>query len=287
VRSGAKILGVLAIFGEDVEDPQDILIALLTGIAAQVGQYLERRRAEELEIELGRTKEQFVALITHELRNPLAAIVGYSHLLLDDASSLIPEHRHDLELICRNADRMAALIDDLLDLGQLESGNFRLHLQPVDLCQIAQEALTGAHTTARGKHLDINCHLPPHAVVDGDAIRLRQIIDNVLGNAVKYTPDGGRITINVAHGQERITCTVADSGIGIPAAEHDRLFTRFYRTSNAVASGTPGSGLGLAVTRALVELHHGTIDYTSALGQGTTFTIALPPHRNNKGAHTP
>jgi PAS domain S-box-containing protein len=279
VRSGTKILGVLAFFGEDIEDPQDILIALLTGIAAHVGQYLERRRAEELEVELARTKEQFVAVITHELRNPLAAIVGYSQLLLSDADDVADQHRHDLQLIGRNAERMAALIDDLLDLGQLESGNFRLHLQAVDLCQVVREALDAAHTAAYAKHLRVAGDLPRQAVVEGDATRLRQIIDNLLSNAVKYTADGGRVTVAVACHEPRIVCTVADTGIGIPTAEHERLFTRFYRTSNAVASGNPGTGLGLAVTKALVEHHHGTIDYTSSPGQGTTFTIALPSHQ--------
>lgn len=278
VRSGTNILGVLAFFGEDIEDPQDILIALLTGIAAHVGQYLERRRAEELEVELARTKEQFVAVITHELRNPLAAIVGYSHLLLSDTVDVTHQHRNDLELIGRNAERMAALIDDLLDLGQLESGNFRLHLQPVNLCQVVREALDAAHTAAHGKHLHLFYDLAARAVVDGDATRLRQIVDNVLSNAVKYTPDGGRVTVTVTCHEQRVVCTVADTGIGIPTDEHERLFTRFYRTSNAVASGTPGSGLGLAVTKALVEHHHGTIDYTSSPGQGTTFTVALPTH---------
>jgi signal transduction histidine kinase len=108
----------------------------------------------------------------------------------------------------------------------------------------------------------------------------------VLRNAVKYTPDGGRITVTITCQGTAVACTVADTGIGIPAAEHDRLFTRFYRTSNAVASGIPGSGLGLAVAKALVEHHHGTIDYCSSPGQGTTFTIGLPRHPDPGPAST-
>ena len=291
VRSGTTNLGVLAFFGEEIEDPADILISLLTGIAAQLGQYLERRRAEELEVELARTKEHFIAVITHELRNPLAAVVGNAHLMLDDAAHLPPEHRDSVEVMARNAERMSGLIDDLLDHRQLESGQFALHLELVDLCEVLQEALGDLQSAADVKRLAFSASLPPDAIVNGDRTRLRQVADNLIGNAVKYTPAGGRITITVATQDDRITCTITDTGIGIPPTEHHRIFTPFYRATTALASDRPGSGLGLAVTKALVEHHHGTIHYTSDGTHGTTFTVTLPKtctptaHDINQGRH--
>lgn len=285
VRSGDKTLGVLAFFGEDIEDPKDILISLLTGVAAQVGQYLERRRAEELEVELARTKEHFIAVITHELRNPLAAVVGYGDLLRADADDLDPEQQDNLEAICRNAQRMSDLIDDLLDHRQLESGQFTLHLKPVVLGDVIDEALNAIRPAADAKHLTITADLPASAVVNGDAVRLRQIADNLLSNAVKYTPDEGRISVTIIRHGHHVTCTISDTGIGIPPAERHRVFTPFYRATTAVASDRPGTGLGLAVTKALIEHHHGTIDYTSDGTHGTTFTITLPsapPLRPNR-----
>jgi PAS domain S-box-containing protein len=276
IRSGTKNLGVLAFFGEEVEDPQDTLTSLLTGIAAQVGQYLERRRAEELEIELARTKEHFIAVITHELRNPLAAVAGNAHLLVEDADTLPPEHRDGVEAISRNVERMSVLIDDLLDHRQLESGQFALHVQPVDICQVLQEAVDGIRTVAEAQRLTITTDLPPRAIVPGDPTRLRQIADNLVGNAVKYTPEGGQVTVGVELHDDHLTCTFTDTGIGIPPAERHRIFTPFYRATTAVASHQPGTGLGLAVTKALVERHGGTIDYTSDGAYGTTFTMTLP-----------
>ena len=276
VRSGTTNLGVLAFFGEDIEDPAEILMSVLTGIAAQLGQYLERRRAEELEIELARTKEHFIAVITHELRNPLAAVVGNAHLMLDDADVLPPDHRDSIEVIGRNAERMAGLIDDLLDHRQLESGQFALHLEPVDLRAVLQDAIDEIQAAADAKRLTIIADSPPDATVSGDPTRLRQIADNLIGNAVKYTPHGGRITIAVATEDDHLTCTITDTGIGIPPAERHRMFTPFYRATTAVASDRPGTGLGLAVTKALIEHHHGTIDYTSDGAHGTSFTVTLP-----------
>ena len=280
IRSGATTLGVLAFFGDDIEDPEDTLIALLTGIAAHVGQYLERRRSEELEVELAQTKEHFVAVINHELRNPLAAVVGYTHLLLGDPD-LQTEHHRTVEAICRNADRMSALIDDLLDFSQLESGRFRLHLQPVDLSVVLNEAVHGLQAAAERKHLSVTTDLASPAVIEGDNARVRQILDNVLSNAVKYTPAGGRVDVTMSTGGQHVVCTVADSGIGIPRADQDKIFTRFFRATTAVASGTPGTGLGLAVTKTLVEAHHGTISYTSDGKTGTTFTVTFPRHMDN------
>lgn len=275
VRSGARTLGVLAFFGEEIEDPKDILVSLLTGIAAQVGQYLERRRAEELEVELARTKEHFIAVVTHELRNPLAAVLGYGNLMRGD-EQLNADHHDDVEGICRNAERMSTLIDDLLDHQQLSLGRFALHPEILDLRDIVDEALDAIRAAADAKDQTVASSLAPRAFVNGDPGRLRQVVDNLLSNAVKYTPNGGRISVHLTVHDETVSCAITDTGIGIPADEKRRMFTPFYRATTALASDSPGTGLGLSVTKALIEHHHGSIDYTSDGGHGTTFTVTLP-----------
>jgi PAS domain S-box-containing protein len=278
LSTGRHVLGALCVYGDRVEDPEDTLLALLSGLAAQIGQYVERRRAEELAIELARTKDEFLAMVTHELRNPLAAITGTAILLADELDDLTPdERRHYLRLITRNAERLSVMAEDLLDLARLESGHLAINAVATDLCAIIHQAAQAA-TPLDDKNLTITVRLPEHLELHADPNRLRQVADNLLSNAVKYTPAGGTVTITAAADDtgERITWTVTDTGIGIPAAERPRLFRRFYRASTALDQRIPGTGLGLVIARTIVERHHGTITLADRDGPGTTFVIELP-----------
>jgi signal transduction histidine kinase len=286
VRSGNRILGVLAVFGDTVEDPSDALTGLLGGLAAHIGQYLERRRAEELAVALARATDELVALVTHELRSPLAAITTYAEILADETADRLDEgQRRDLDTIRRNAARLSTLINDLLDLARLESGDVSIDLHPLDLCALIREAAETVQTAARAKGLTLSLDLPPHAVVHGDADRLRQVADNMLSNAVKYTPDGGQVSVSVT-ADDPVEWAVTDTGIGIPPAERHRLFGRFYRASNAQTQRIPGTGLGLAITRTILQRHHGTITLGDHHGPGTTFLITLPVHPRLSPTHT-
>ncbi|MBG0567996.1 sensor histidine kinase [Actinoplanes aureus] len=276
--TGRHILGALCIYGDRAEDPEDTLMSLLSGLAAQVGQYVERRRAEELTIELARTKDEFLAMVTHELRNPLAAITGTAALFNDDLDELTrDEQREYLQIITRNAERLSIMAEDLLDLARLESGHLAINATATDLCTVIEQAVHAA-TPAEDKQLTIALHLPEQLELYADPHRLRQVADNLIGNAIKYTPAGGTITITASSDdvEQNIRWTVADTGIGIPAAERPRLFRRFYRASTALDLRIPGTGLGLVITRAIVERHHGTITLAEHHGPGTTFTVDLP-----------
>jgi len=279
LSTGRRTLGALCVYGDRVEDPEDTLLALLSGLAAQVGQYLERRRAEELTVELARTKDEFLTMVTHELRNPLSVITSTAALFDDELDELTGEQQRGyLRIIARNAQRLAVMADDLLDLARLESGHLAMDPTATDLCDVIAQAVQAHAAPAAGKRLAIVLNLPEQLDLHADPQRLRQVADNLLSNAIKYTPAGGTITITAGldgTGQT-ITWTIADTGIGIPQAEQSRLFRRFYRASTAVAKRIPGTGLGLVITRTIIECHHGTITLAQHSGPGTTFTIELP-----------
>ncbi|MGK5681663.1 ATP-binding protein [Actinoplanes sp. URMC 104] len=277
--TGRHTLGALCVYGDRAEDPEDTLLGLLTGLAAQVGQYLERRRAEELAIELARTKDEFVAMVTHELRNPLAVITATAALFTDELDGLTrDEQRNYLNVIARNAERLSIMAEDLLDLARLEAGRLSIDPVPSDLCTIITHAVQAAAATAEDKQLTVTVQLPDRLPLRADPNRLRQVADNLIGNAIKYTPAGGTITITATADDTagNITWTVADTGIGIPLAERSRMFRRFYRASTALDRRIPGTGLGLVITRTIVERHHGTITLAEHSGPGTTFLIELP-----------
>jgi signal transduction histidine kinase len=282
ICSGGNVFGVLALYGDHVEDPEDSLTALLSGVAAQVGQHLERRRAEELTVELARTKDEFLALVAHELRNPLSVITSTVALFDEEIYELSAEQQRGyLATIARSAHRLSVMTGDLLDLARLESGHLAMHPADTDLADIIDQAVSTAGPAAASKDLTIAVYTDAHLPVCADADRLLQVADNLINNAIKYTPAGGKISI-AAHrrsghdGVQSITWDVTDTGIGIPAADRPRLFRRFYRASTALQHRIPGTGLGLVISRAIIERHQGSITVAEHDGPGTTFHIHLP-----------
>ena len=283
IRSGNLVLGALCVYGDHVEDPEDGLTTLLAGIAAHTGQYLERRRAEEVAVELARTKDEFLALVTHELRNPLAIITSTAAVFgeeLDDGFDEQSCRRH-LHTITRSAQRLTVMANDLLDLARLESGDLAIDPEAAGLTEIIEQAIRPITPTAAEKQITMTTYAAGPLFLHADPHRLRQVADNLLGNAIKYTPAGGTVTIaarlqGADSDAARIVWTISDTGIGIPAAERHRLFRRFYRASTAVEHRIPGTGLGLVVCRTIVERHHGSITVSDHDGPGTTFTITLP-----------
>ena len=225
-----------------------------------------------------RMKSEFVALVSHELRTPLTSIKGYVDLLLDDAEGrLSAEQREFLGVVKHNADRLAALIADLLDLSHLESGRLALRPGPLDLGRIVAEVAASLRPQLRGKRQHLVVAVAPRLpVVWGDAERVVQILTNLVSNAHKYTPDGGEIVVAAAPEGAMVRVEVRDNGVGMTEEEQAHLFTRFYRARNPSASDAGGTGLGLAITRELVQLHGGTIGVDSAPGRGTTVALTLP-----------
>jgi len=226
---------------------------------------------------LDRLKDEVVALVSHELRNPLAAIRSHAETLLDDPE-LTPDQRHLTEVIDRRSGHMQHLVDDLLDAAKLETGQLHLDPQPISATRMIREVVDAQRSAAAAKSLTVTVGTPRHLPVQADPVRLRQVLDNLVANAIKYTPDGVAVRVEAAAGPrpETTAVIVSDTGIGIPQEQYPQLFERFFRASNAVRKGIKGTGLGLAITKAIVEAHGGSIVAAPAPGGGTSFTVVLP-----------
>jgi len=223
-------------------------------------------------------KSDLIAMISHELRTPLASVLGFTTLLLQ--RDFAPEkRRHYLEIVDTEARRLAALAEDFLDVRLLEEGRLELEFRQVDLVSLVsrQAQLFFAHERNHELVLD----LPEGEVmVEGDPDRIAQVAANLLSNAIKYSPEGERVRVALRRRAGTVRLSVSDEGIGIPLEHQERIFEKFFR-GGAPAAGIPGTGLGLAVARTIIEAHGGTIGFTSEEGVGTTFWIDLPvehPH---------
>jgi signal transduction histidine kinase len=233
------------------------------------------RRENTRLVELDQMKEEFVASVSHELRTPLTSIRGYLELVLEDNPT--PDQADYLRIIERNADRLLDLINDLLDVAQAENGHLVLNREPVDLASIVADAVAGQQPTASARQIELGLDVAePEIGVRADRKRIGQVVDNLLSNALKFTPDGGSVGVRLAQHNGHLRLDVSDTGIGIPAAEQERLFERFFRTAAASGQAFQGTGLGLAISKAIVEAHGGEIAVASAEGVGTTFSVLLP-----------
>jgi PAS domain S-box-containing protein len=221
-------------------------------------------------------RNQFLAIVSHELRTPLTSIVSFIELIRGEAGGLTPEGLSFLDIIERNADRLHRLIGDLLMLDRLEAGALPLDLATVSVTDLVTEAVRTATPSAAKQGVTLEVSACPGPPVAGDSRRLTQVLDNLIANAVKFSHRNGlvRVTAGWRGGIWRVD--VADSGIGIPPEEADKLFSRFVRASNARTAGLPGSGLGLSIVKVLTEMHGGRVEVRSALGRGSTFSVFLP-----------
>jgi signal transduction histidine kinase/PAS domain-containing protein len=277
VRNGLKPLGVLTAFADTVEDPEDELVALMSGISAQIAQFIERRLVEDLQRQLVRSKNEYLALVGHELRTPLTSIAAYTELLREaDTEALVAEGPRLLEVIDRNATQLRHIINELLELSALDTGHAAVQLSPIDLAEIVRESVRCTRAAVAGEPVTIIDELPGELIGLGDPRRLRQVVDNLLGNAVKYSPDGGRITVTLRTVGRAAELTVSDTGTGVSPDEREKMFTGLYRTSRARDRAIPGTGLGLTLSRAVVQRHHGSIELIGGDGPGTTVLVRLP-----------
>ncbi len=237
----------------------------------------DERQARSAIEQASRAKDEFLATLSHELRNPLNAILGWSRMLragkLDEAQAL-----RATETIERNAEMQAALIEDMLDVSRIITGKLLLDVRPVDLKAVLHAAFETVRMAAEARQLDVQLSVDadvPRAT--GDAARLQQVVWNLLSNAIKFTPRGGRVTAHLRRQGAHVELAVADSGQGIAADFLPHVFERFRQADSSSTRGHGGLGLGLAIVRHLVELHGGSVAVASAgEGQGATFTVRLP-----------
>jgi len=223
---------------------------------------------------LDQLKSNFVSAVSHDLRSPLTAALGYIELL-GRVGPLNSTQREFLQRARISLDNITEIINNLLDLGKIESG-LDSHNELVDVGNVIRYSIEGNRPLADAKNqsltVSVEEDLPP---VLGNAIRLRQALDNLITNAIKYTPEGGKIKVTAKSRDGQVIITVEDNGVGIPKSEQRYIFNKFYRASN-VAGTHPGTGLGLSIVKSIVENHHGRIWVDSEEGKGTKFTIVLP-----------
>jgi signal transduction histidine kinase len=243
---------------------------------------VRERTARQTAERANHLKDEFLATVSHELRTPLNAIVGWSQLL---RASLVPEPRrtHAAEVVARNARFLARLIEDLLDVSRISSGQLSLAVQPMNLASVAEQAIDSFAAAAREKNINLTSHLDGvEAVVSGDAERLQQIANNLLSNAVKFTPPGGRIDVSVKVDDGTADLVVSDTGRGIRPEFLPHVFDKFRQEDATATREYGGLGLGLAIARDLATLHKGEVQaFSDGAGRGATFLLRLPRLQND------
>jgi two-component system phosphate regulon sensor histidine kinase PhoR len=309
-RAFSQILGLE---GQAVEDRPLIEVVRHTGLLAVIKQALQAEKQQVSEIVVGtvrprsfavtatpvraggasgavlvlheisdlrrleRVRQDFVANVSHEFRTPLTAIQGFAETLLTGALDDPANRRRFVEIIRDHATRLARLTEDLLELSRIEAGELKLEFQPVSVQQLVDSCVETVSLKAGAKQLELKVSVPEGLPdVRGDANRLQEVLQNLLDNAVQYTPPGGSIEVSAANSNKQIVITVADTGIGIPQAEQSRIFERFYRVDAARSREAGGTGLGLSIARHIVEVHAGRLWVESTVGEGSRFHFSIP-----------
>jgi signal transduction histidine kinase len=244
------------------------------------------------QVEVDRLKSEFVATVSHELRTPMTSIKGYVEVLLMGAAGELTEQQASfLQVVKTNTERLNILVNDLLDVSRIEAGKVTLSIQPLDLAAIAHEVVQEQMRRSEEDEKPITISLdtePDLPRVPGDMERVHQIMANIIGNAYNYTHPDGQINIQIHKEGGDVQVDVKDTGIGITPEEEKRIFERFYRGEDPMVLATAGNGLGLSITKQLIEMHHGRIwmESKGVPGDGSTFYFTLPIHESDEDADT-
>ena len=262
-----ELIGHIA-SGEDITERLRAENALATALAH------EQAAVSRLK-EVDQVKEELISNVSHELRTPITSIAGYTELLVEGAlGELNAGQVEALERIERNSERLGLLVEDLLTMSRAESGQLVLEQITLDLRTIAQDAFVAVEEMVRSRDLDVRLELPDHPVrMSGDQHALERVSVNLLGNAIKFTPDGGSVVFTLELTEGGPAFVVRDTGLGISQEDQQHLFTRFFRATEASSRAIQGTGLGLSIVHAIVAQHGGTVSVESAPGQGTTITV--------------
>jgi signal transduction histidine kinase len=284
ITRGEQMLGVLDVQRDVLGGLGQADVELLRTVAGQVSIALQNvafveeiQAASERLREADRLKNTFMSSMSHELRTPLNSIIGFSEVLLMGISGDLPdEAQADVQAILDNGNHLLGIINDLLDLAKVESGSLELYPEPIEVAALFEDVRANNAGLLVDKPVDmlvqLQDDLPP---LQADPIRIKQVLNNLVSNAAKFT-DEGRITLRAYSADEWLCLEVQDTGVGIHADDLDRVFERFQQTDKDRARSAKGTGLGLDITRQLVELHGGAITVRSELGKGSTFCVRLP-----------
>jgi len=235
-------------------------------------------QARNREIErANRLKSEFLASMSHELRTPLHTIIGFSELLIEELEgSLNPKQKRFASYIHRDSKQLLDLINDILDLSRIESGRIELNCEHFDIAECVEEVVASVRPSAESKSLSLESLVNTTAPVFADRLRFKDILFNLLSNAVKFTPEQGRISLEVAFRDRELLVLVRDNGIGIAEEEQQAIFDKFHQVGSTTKGIREGIGVGLAITKNLVEMHGGTLSVESEVGRGSQFTFTLP-----------
>lgn len=226
------------------------------------------------ELQALRARDDLIASVSHELRTPLTSILGYLELSLD-LDELEDETRRSLEIVLGNSERMLAIVNELLSVARNSQHTFLLTFAPTEIDRIIGDAIAAARPVAAARNVTLTVRGTTGGSVQADGFRVRQVVDNLVSNAIKYNREGGTVTVSLSGAEDRIELRVADTGHGLSDAERGNLFQRYYRSESAHSSA-PGTGLGLVISRDIVDQHGGKIDVASELDVGTIVTVTLP-----------
>jgi signal transduction histidine kinase/CheY-like chemotaxis protein len=274
--AGAKVIGVITLWREHVAEFGDRTLALITTFAAQGAIAIQNVQLfRELEV-AGRHKSEFLASMSHELRTPLNAVIGFSDVLLERMVGELNERQEEYVRDIRDSGRhLLELINEILDLSKVEAGRMELEPAAVSLPGLLEYALAMVREQAAQHGIELILDVAPEVgVIWADELKLKQVVLNLLTNAVKFTPDGGAVDVRAEIAGDEAQVIVRDTGIGIDAADHERIFEAFQRGGREARS--EGTGLGLTLSRRIVELHGGRIWMSSRPGVGSTFGFAVP-----------
>lgn len=287
---GEEVVGIIEFFSREIRQPDQDLLTMIGAVGTQIGQFQELKRAEEKLAQLlvreraaradsdkaNRLKDEFLATLSHELRTPLNAVIGWSRMLRSGRLDKDSEG-HALEVIERNAWAQKQIIEDILDVSRVITGKLQLNLSPVDLKSVMEAALDAVRPALEAKAIEIETHYRDGLRIQGDSDRLQQVIWNLLSNASKFTPPGGRIQMHVTENKGFAQIQVTDTGPGVAPDFLPHVFERFRQADGSTTRTHGGLGLGLAIVRHLVELHGGTISvHNVEEGSGAVFTVKLP-----------
>ena len=231
--------------------------------------------------ELLRLRDEFVAVISHELRTPMTSIIGYLELIGEgDAGPLTGEQRAYLAVVQRSTDRLVELVDELLLVAEAGRGHLVLDLDEIESGGLVTDAVDACRPAADTRSIILRAEAGDAGTFRGDRKRLGQMLDNLVSNAIKFTPDGGRVSVRSAQVDGSVLFEVTDSGAGIGAEDREHLFDAFFRSRAAIEGAVPGTGLGLTITKAIVDAHGGSIEVRCPAGGGTTFRVTIPVGTN-------
>jgi signal transduction histidine kinase/DNA-binding response OmpR family regulator len=265
--------------GEFSSDDQEVLKMLASQATIAIQNAILYERTKELD----RLKSEFVAVVSHEVRTPLTSIKGSLELLGDDRFHKLPPPQRELLGICQaNAERLITLINDILDFSKLESSKLSLNIERVEVSHVVTEVTENIRSLAAGKGIEIDVRIDPSTgSVDADPMRIGQVATNLIGNAIKFSPEKGRIEVFASGDESQVTLSVKDYGRGISSRDLNRLFQRFAQLDSSTTRKAGGTGLGLVISKGIVEQHGGKIWVESAEGQGSTFSFSLPRVRQD------